>query len=291
MGSFLRRVSFGLAMFGLLMTCLMAVGQAQQRNPSGVAQEQDPGKQAPDSPGASQADTKPDDTKPDPKKDESANPVQMVQDKTKEAVDLTKGAAVSGVMKARDWESGLIAGVYVGKNRKLVTLTAEQRREIYFRQTLTTPGAYGKRAFGALIDQARGTPSQWDDGWGGYFERWASREGQFITANTIAYVGNAKLGYEVRYDKCKCSGFGSRARHAVMRNFLTYDRSEDSLRPQWALYGGAVAGGLVATTWKPSNQSYLVNAGWGAVGQAVYGTLLNLVTEFGTEINRKQGVK
>jgi hypothetical protein len=76
-----------------------------------------------------------------------------------------------------------------------------------------------------------------------------------------------------------------------MRNFLTYDRSEDNLRPQWALYGGAFAGGLVATSWKPRSQSALVNAGWGVVGQAVYGTVLNLVTEFSREINRKQGVK
>ena len=42
-------------------------------------------------------------------------------------------------------------------------------------------------------------------------ERFASREGQFITANTLAALGNAKLGYEVRYDQCKCEGFWPRA--------------------------------------------------------------------------------
>ena len=274
----------------VFLSCVLASAIASAQSQSNTPEDrgtQDQGKQIPDSPGA----TKSDQTKPDEnKKDESANPVQALQDKTKQAVDLTRGAALSGVIKARDWESGLIAGVYVGKNRRLVTLSAEQRREIYLRQTLASPGAYGKRAFGAMIDQVRGTPSQWDDGWAGYFERWASREGQFITANTIAAIGNAKLGYEVRYDKCKCAGFGPRTRHAILRNFLTYDRSEESLRPQWALYGGAFAGGLVATTWKPKNQSYLVNAGWGVIGQAAYGTLLNFVTEFGTEINRKQGV-
>jgi hypothetical protein len=219
----------------------------------------------------------------EPKKDESGNPVQAV------AV-MTKDAATAGLLKARDWESGWIAGVYVGRRRKLVTLTASQRREIYLRQTLTTPEAYMKRMFGAGIDQARGVPSQWDDGFAGYLERFASREGQFITANTLAYIGNAKLGYEVRYDQCKCKGW-PRVKHAVMRNFLTYDYSEENLRPQWALYGGAFAGGLVATSWKPRSQSPLVNAGWGVVGQAAYGTVLNLVTEFSREINRKQGVK
>ena len=286
---------------GLVMACVLAfgrVGWAQASEPaqnqSGQSQAgeappqstQAPEQKLPDAPG----EAKPDEPKPGESKKESANPVLQVGDKTKQAVGLTKGAAVSGVMKARDWESGVIAGVYVGKNRKLVTLTAEQRKEIYFRQTLTTPGAYGKRMFGALIDQARGVPA-WQGGIGGYGERWASRQGQFITANTIAALGNAKLGYEVRYDKCKCEGFGPRAKHAILRNFLTYNRTETELRPQWALYGGAFAGGLVATTWKPSSQSYLVNAGWGMVGQAAYGALLNFVTEFGTEINRKQGVK
>jgi hypothetical protein len=181
--------------------------------------------------------------------------------------------------------------VYVGKNQKLVTPTAEQRREYYLRQTLTTPGAYLKRMFGAGIDQAGGVPRQWDDGWGGYAERFASREGQFMTANTLAYLGNAKLGYEMRYDKCKCSGAWPRARHAILRNFLTYDRTEENRRPQFGLYGGAFGGGVVATTWKPGTQSYWKNGVWGVVGQAGYGALLNFFTEFSTEINRKQGVK
>jgi hypothetical protein len=242
------------------------------------------GKEIPDSPGETSGETKKD-------SGESTGPVQQVEDKTREAVDATKDAATSGLLKARDWESGLIAGVYIGKNRKLVTLTPQQRKEIYLRQTLTTPGAYGKRAFGALIDQARGTPHQWDDGLTGYMERWASRQGQFITANSIAAYGNYKLGYEVRYDQCKCSGFGPRFKHAVLRNLMTYDRSEGHLRPQWALYGGAFAGGLVATSWKPRSQSPLANGGYAVMGQLGYGTLLNFVTEFSREINRKQGVK
>jgi hypothetical protein len=148
-----------------------------------------------------------------------------------------------------------------------------------------------KRMFGAGIDQARGVPSQWDDGWGGYAERFASREGQFITANTLAALGNAKLGYEVRYDQCKCEGVWPRTRHAIVRNFLTYNRSEKEMRPQWALYGGAFGGGMVSTAWKPSPKNAFTNGALAMVGQAGYGTLLNFITEFSREINRKQGVK
>ena len=244
-----------------------------QNNPPQTS-GQTSGKELPDAPDESK------------KKDENANPnpVQAVADKTKDA-------ATAGLIKARDWESGWIAGEYIGRNRKRVTLTREQRKEIYLRQTLTTPEAYLKRAFAAAIDQARETPYQWQGGIGGYGERFASREGQFIASNSLAALGNAKLGYEVRYDQCKCRGLWKRTRHAFIRNLVTYDRSEEHLRPQWALYGGAFAGGMISTTWKPGSHNAFAEGGQAAVEQIGWGTLLNFFTEFSREINRKQGVK
>lgn len=221
------------------------------------------------------------------------NPTPQEQEGGKSAPsvgDMTRQMAENGLKKARDWESSWIAGIYVGKNRKLVPLTRDERLQYYLRQTFTRPEDYMKRMFAAGVDQARGVPYQWDDGWAGYAERFASREGQFFTSNSLAALGNAKLGYEVRYDKCKCSGFKPRLRHAIMRNFLTYDRTEKNLRPQWALYGGAFGGGLMVTAWKPGTRSPWANGAWAMVGQAGYGALVNVITEFGTEINRKQGV-
>ena len=252
--------------------------QPEQSQPQAGGSSQAPAQEIPDAPGET-------------RKDESANPVQQIQDKTKQIVSQTTDTAKTTFLKARDWESGWIAGIYVGKNRKLVTLTAAERREIYLRQTLTTPEAYMKRMFAAGIDQARGVPYQWDDGWAGYAERFASREGQFIAANSLAALGNAKLGYEVRYDQCKCQGLWRRTRHAFIRNLVTYDRSEEHLHPQWALYGGAFSGGMIATAWKPSPKNAFTNGGRAAAEQVGWGTLLNFFIEFSPEINRKQGVK
>jgi hypothetical protein len=217
---------------------------------------------------------------PSKKKEQSGNPVTFVGHKTKREL-----------LRARDWESGWIAGEYVGRNRTLVTPTREEREVIYLRQTFVTPEAYLKRMFAAGIDQARGTPRQWDDGWAGYAERWGSREGQFIAANSLAALGNAKLGYEVRYDQCKCSGLWPRTRHAFIRNLVTYDRSEEHLHPQWALYGGAFGGGMISTAWKPGSHNVFAEGGQAALEQVGWGTLLNFFTEFSREINRKQGVK
>jgi hypothetical protein len=259
---------------GASVVVLVGLGYAQEQPTPPPPQSQQQEKPLPDAPSASQQDTD--------KKDANPNPVQ-------EAVDTTRDLARMQILRARDWESGLISGIYVGKNRKLVPLTREERENYYLRQTFLTPEAYIKRAFAALIDQARGVPA-WQGGIGGYAERFASREGQFFTSNSIAALGNAKLGYEVRYDKCKCADFKHRLRHAVMRNFLTYDRTEENLRPQFALYGGAFAGGLVSTAWKPSPQDIWKNAGFAVLGQALYGSAVNLITEFSTEINKKQGV-
>ena len=100
-----------------------------------------------------------------------------------------------------------------------------------------------KRMFAAGIDQARGVPWQWEDGWEGYGERFASREGQFITANSLACLGKCELKYEPRYDRCQCKGFWPRTRHAIVRNFITFNETEVELPPQLALYGGAFGGG------------------------------------------------
>ncbi|MGO9168410.1 MAG: hypothetical protein ACLP56_16210 [Candidatus Sulfotelmatobacter sp.] len=263
-----------------MMLCVLVMmgrgwtqGTEPAQNPtqnSGQAQ----GKELPDAPGESK---KPGESQ---KKDQSGNPVEFVEHKTKREL-----------LRARDWESGWIAGEYVGRNRTRVTPTREEREVIYLRETLITPEAYMKRMFAAGIDQARGVPYQWDDGWGGYAERFASREGQFIAANSLAALGNAKLGYEVRYDQCKCQGLWRRTRHAFIRNLVTYDRSEEHLRPQLALYAGAFGGGMIATAWKPSPKNAFTNGGRAAAEQVGWGTLLNFVTEFSWEINRRQGVK
>jgi len=220
-------------------------------------------------------------------KKETANPARYAY----QAADATRKMGQLALVKARDWESGWFTGVFVPKDQTLTPLTSAQRRELYLEQTLATPGAYMKRMFTAGIDQARGVPSQWDGGLRGYGERFASREGQFISANSLAALGNMALHYEPRYDQCRCQGFWPRTRHAIVRNFLTYNSTETELRPQWALYGGSFGGGMISASWKPPPRNAFAEGGRAMLGQAVYGTLLNFFIEFAGDINRKIGAK
>jgi hypothetical protein len=294
----------GLLLTGCLAICSAALAQDAPNPPPApvpppTSSEPEPSPQTAAQPSPrsqNPADQKPDDQKPrEEKKDDTTNPAQAAADKTK---DLTVQAALAteqlgeaALVKARDWENGWFVGIYMEKGRALVPMTERQRREIYLQQTLTSPSAYLKRMFAAGIDQARGVPWQWDDGWAGYGERFASREGQFIASNSLAALGNAALKYEVRYDQCRCNGFWARTRHAILRNFLTYDQSEQHLRPQWGLYGGSFGGGAISTAWKPHPRNALAEGGRAMAEQAGFGAALNLFIEFSPDINLEIGAR
>jgi len=254
----------------------------------------------PPAPQPQDSQTKPPDSQTRPpaepeKKQAEENPAQEAAEQarkmTVEAAEATMHMGEAAMVHARDWEASWLTGVFVERGHTMMPLTLDERRELYMQQTLATPGAYLKRVFAAGIDQARGVPSQWDDGWGGFSERFASREGQFITANSVAAAGNALLQYEPRYDQCQCSGFWPRARHAILRNFVTYNHSEQELRPQLALYTGAFVGGVISSYWKPPPRNALSQGGYAMLGQAGYGALLNFFIEFAGDINHKIGAK
>jgi hypothetical protein len=71
-----------------------------------------------------------------------------------------------------------------------------------------------------------------------------------------------------------------------MRNFLTYDHTEQELHPQFALYAAALGAGMLSSGWKPKHQ--LWTTGYHSVlTQAGFGMLSNWVGEFAPEIGRK----
>jgi hypothetical protein len=178
-----------------------------------------------------------------------------------------------------------IYGAYVPKNEPLLPLTGSQRLKLYARQTFTTPGIYVKTGLFSAVDQMLDSPPNWDRDLGGFGLRVASRHGQFMIQNSLAALGNAALRYEPRYDRCRCSGFWPRTQHAVLRNFVTYDHSETAKRPQFAMYGAALAAGAVSSLWKPDSDAW--DEGYRSmITQAGFGTAANLLSEFAPEIIR-----
>lgn len=177
-------------------------------------------------------------------------------------------------------------GAYIGKDVELRALTGQQRFKLYLRQTFTTPGIYAKTVLFTISDQINDSPPEWGSDFGGFARRLGSREGQFVVQNSLTALGDAALGYEPRYDRCRCSGFWPRTRHALLRNFVTYNRTEKEMRPRIPLYAGAFGAGVVAGTWKPDNRDLLAEGYRGAITQVGFGCLANWVGEFAPDIMR-----
>ena len=184
-----------------------------------------------------------------------------------------------------------LIGPYIPPEGPLQPLTNSERTEVYFRQTFLTAGSYLARMFTAGIDQARGVPYQWGGGMPGYGRRFGSRYGQFVIANTLQTVGNAALGYESRYDLCRCTGLWPRTRHAVARNFVTYNRTEQERRPAIPLYAGSFGAGMISATWLPGPRNKWAEGTYSALFQAGIGSGYNVVSEFALDILKRMGIK
>lgn len=175
-------------------------------------------------------------------------------------------------------------GSYVPKEVPLQSLDSRNRFKLYIRQTYTTPGIYVKTGLFAAHDQIADRNPEWGSTFVGFSKRLADRQAQFIIQNSVTSVGNGFLRWEPRYDRCKCGGFWSRTRHALVRNFVTYDQSEESLRPQLMPYLGAFTSSAIATTWEPGHPSWQIRGYQAAVTQIFVGAGINWISEFGTEI-------
>lgn len=203
-------------------------------------------------------------------------------------MDTVNSTVNATVEQVRALPAQWFLGSYVPADRNLTPLTLEQRKDVYIRQTYLTGASYLKRLVGAGIDQARGSPYEWGGGFGGYGKRFASRYGEFIIQNSLAAAGNAALKYEPRYDYCKCTGFWPRTKHAIARNFVTYNETETEKRLQIPLYVGAFGAGAIGTAaWRPSRENPWREGAYSVASQAGFGVLSNWLQEFALDIGHK----
>jgi len=117
--------------------------------------------------------------------------------------------------------------------------------------------------------------------------RFGSRYGEFVIANTLQSAGNAALGYEPRYDLCRCTGFWPRTRHAIARNFVTYNRTERERRAAIPLYAGSFGAGMISSLWLPGHRNPWKEGAYSALVQAGLGSGVNWASEFAIDIFRK----
>jgi hypothetical protein len=180
-----------------------------------------------------------------------------------------------------------IYGAYIPKDAPIVPLTGEQRFKLYLRQTYTTPGIYVKTGLFAIHDQVKETEPDWGDGFSGFAKRVGSLQAGNIIQNSLTALGNAAVGFEPRYDRCRCEGAWPRIRHAVVRNFITYSGAHDNaIRPQIMSYAAAFGTGVTVASWEPNNSSVLTRGYQSMVTQAWVGVAVDALAEFAPDIKR-----
>jgi hypothetical protein len=108
-------------------------------------------------------------------------------------------------------------GSYVPKEVPLESLNSHRRLKLYVRQTYTGFGIYIKTTLFAIHDQVHGTYPEWGDGFDAFAKRFGTRQAEFIIQNSVIALGDGLLGWEPRYDRCRCDGFWPRTRHAIVR--------------------------------------------------------------------------
>jgi hypothetical protein len=178
-------------------------------------------------------------------------------------------------------------GAYIPKDAPRVALTGKQRFKLYIRQTFTTPGIYVKTGFFLVHDQLQNTPSEWGDGFPGFVKRFGSNQATNIIQNSFTSLGQGIVGWEPRYDRCKCEGGWPRFRHAFARNFITYDRSEQSIRPNIMPFAAGFGAGMIAATWNPNHPTITVKGYQSVITQAWWGVASNVIGEFAPDVMKK----
>jgi hypothetical protein len=180
-----------------------------------------------------------------------------------------------------------IYGSYIPKDAPIQPLTGNERFKLYIRQTYTTPGIYVKTGFFALHDQLKETEPAWGDGASGFAKRLGSLHAGNVIQNSLTAMGNAAVGFEPRYDRCRCEGAWPRMRHAVVRNFITYGGADDkAIRPQIMSYAAAFGAGVTVASWEPNHPSVLTKGYQGVVTQAWVGVVVDALAEFAPDIKQ-----
>ncbi len=180
-----------------------------------------------------------------------------------------------------------IYGAYIPKDAPVQPLTGDQRFKLYLRQTYTTPGIYVKTVLFSIHDQVKETEPEWGDGISGYGKRLGSLHAGNIIQYSLTSLGNAAVGFEPRYDRCRCEGAWPRIRHAVVRNFITYGGGDDkAIRPQIMSYAAAFGAGVTVASWEPNHPSVLPKGYQSMVTQAWVGVVVDALAEFAPDIKR-----
>jgi hypothetical protein len=125
-------------------------------------------------------------------------------------------------------------------------------------------------------DHLRDDPEEWDDGAEGLGLRAASNAGRLVVGQSTRHGLAALMGHSTRYQRCTCSGFGSRIGHALLETATDRKRS-GSRAIAIPRVAGSFAGAYAQMLWRPELSAE--EAAVDAAGGLLYGAAVNVARE------------
>lgn len=130
--------------------------------------------------------------------------------------------------------------------------TQKERFHRYVRW-MFSPYPMASVTFVSGLHQAERNPPDWEEGWAGFGERYASNLGTDMTNATARFALAEALQEDTQYYRCECRGFWPRMRHAVFATFIARRGADGhaafGLPELVAPYAGPIAS---VNLWYPS---------------------------------------
>ena len=166
-----------------------------------------------------------------------------------------------------------------------VPLTASQRTSLFFKGYLGSPLPYYESLATSGGQFIVGEPEGWPRTSAGYAQRAGTAVTLLVVEEGVHEAGDAALGLDPRYYRCRCSGLWRRTGHAFKMTFLAYD-SLGHLHLDTPRLVGDYGGSMLVTSWYPSGYASLVQGVQMGHAQVGYDAGINLLREFTPELKR-----
>jgi hypothetical protein len=148
------------------------------------------------------------------------------------------------------------------------------------------PRAIANRALIAGFDQLRDSPEEWGGDIEGYGQRFGTRMGRLAVRNAVQLSTDLAFGLEPRYDRCACSGFWDRTRHAWKR-VVVARRDNGGETFAVSTFAGAYVPPFVTDPWLPDRYHTLRNKFESGTQFLLTRGATNMLREFWPDIARK----
>ena len=164
-------------------------------------------------------------------------------------------------------------------------LSGQERSDRFFKDYLGSPFTYIAAAGAASGGQIGNDPKEWGRTWEGYGKRVGTTFAMFTIQTGLHEAGDAALGLDPRYFRCRCRGGLRRSWNALQMTFLAYD-SQGHKHIDFPQFAGAYGSGMIVTTWYPRRYDPLVQGVQMGHQEMGFEVGVNLIREFSPELKR-----